>query len=170
MGRLDKLKGLKGLKDRVGELVHAAVSDRGDPSPPAEAAAARTASGAATVIGLFARDMDADIALNNLTEADFAAETISVLTADPTRTSALTDVPGPLAAVPLDQLPATLTALGLAAGEADAYGARVAAGAVFLAIAAPAGAEAAATAMLTDQHAAAVRILTGTPSSEEGVG
>ncbi len=119
----------------------------------------------ATVIGLFARASDAEIALNNLNEAEYEPSTISVITSDPSRTHTLTDVQGALSQVPVEQLPARLTALGLPAAESGGYGERVAAGAILIAVAAPPGSEEAAAEILSDQKAEMIRTLPGDPTT-----
>jgi hypothetical protein len=117
------------------------------------------------VIGLFADESDAEIALNNLDEAGYEPATISVVTNEAKRTHTLTDVQGALSQVSADQLPSRLVALGLPTAESTSYGQRVAAGAVFFAIAAPAGSEDAAKEILSDQKAELVRALPGTMST-----
>jgi hypothetical protein len=117
------------------------------------------------VIGVFADASDAEIALNNLDEAGYEPSTISAITNEVKRTHSLTDVQGALSQVSVDQLPARLVALGLPAAESTSYGQRVAAGAVLLAIAAPAGSEDAAKEILTDQKAEMAQALPGTTSA-----
>ncbi len=114
-----------------------------------------------TVIGLFARDTDAEIALSNLDEAGYEPATISVVSNDSARTHALADDAGPLSGVASSQLAARLVALGLPAEDSDVYGGRVNAGSVLLAVAAPDGSEQAAMEILGDQKAELVRVLGG---------
>ena len=116
---------------------------------------------AATVIGLFAHDTDAEMALNNLDEAGYEPATISVVGNDSARTRALANDGGPLAGVASGQLAARLTALGLPATDSHVYGGRVIAGQVLLAVAAPDGSEQAAAEILGDQKAELVRVLSG---------
>jgi hypothetical protein len=112
-----------------------------------------------TIIGLFTRASDAEIALNNLDEAGYEPSTVSVVTADAARTRALTDAHGPLSQVAAGQLAARLVALGLSAADSGVYGQRTAAGQIFVAVEAPDGSENDAMEILTDQKAELVRSL-----------
>ncbi len=147
-----------GVRDRLVARIRSVVGGTTKGSGP-------PAGHAATVAGVFDRVSDAEIALNNLDEAEYPPDSISVLTDDPRRTHLLTDVRGPLSGVALDQLPTRLRALGASPAEAEGYRAAIAAGAVFVAVAAPAGSEDSAAEILTDQQAARVRVLR---SSREG--
>lgn len=114
-----------------------------------------------TVIGLFAGASEAEIALNNLAEADYDSSTISVVSADAARAQALSNAQGPLSRVAADRLPTRLEALGLSAQESATYGQRLASGAVFVAVEAPDGSENDAMEILTDQKAELVHCLPG---------
>jgi hypothetical protein len=113
------------------------------------------------VIGLFAGASDAEIALNNLAEAGYDESMVSVVTNSASRTQKLTAARGELSQVAIDRLPARLAALGLPAADAQSCGARVAAGAILIAVAAPDGSEDAAAEILGDQKAELVRRLPG---------
>jgi len=113
----------------------------------------------AIVIGLFASDSDADIALNNLAEAEFAASSISVLTSDRARTAALTDAKGPWSALSLPELATRLQALGVATADWMVYQDQIAGGACCIAVHTSDHAAAAAAEILVDQHAEQVRTL-----------
>ncbi len=109
------------------------------------------------VIGMFVQDSDADIALNNLAEADFASKDISIAAAVPARAAALSNSPGLWATLTPDQISARLQTLGLARPDAAAYAAAVSSGGMFIAISASGTSAAAAQEMLSDQHATLVR-------------
>jgi hypothetical protein len=112
-----------------------------------------------TVIGLFGDASDAEIALNNLAEADYDSSTISVVTSGGARSRRLSDASGPLSLVGANQLPARLGALGLSEQDSGIYAERLAAGAVFIAVEAPDGSEDDAMKILASQKGELVHCL-----------
>src|SRR5690242_18653624 len=86
------------------------------------------------VIGLFARAEDAEILLNNLAEADFAADHISAIAVDPKTVQQLTDVRGPLSGLSPDQLVDRLQGMGMMAEDAQIYRARLQSGDTCIAV------------------------------------
>lgn len=113
------------------------------------------------VIGLFAAVDDAEGALDNLDEADFGGDSVSVVAADPHVAVALSDAPGPLGRIGPPELLARLLDLGLAPAQHQAYTDGLQAGAICLVLFAPPGSEQSAAEILTDQKASHVQILYG---------
>jgi len=113
---------------------------------------------AVLVIGLLPNLDVASLCLTNLAEADFAANDVSIVTENPKDAVLIGNVGGPLAGVNAGNLTARLAGYGLPSEVAAAYRKGVASGKVFVAIATPDAAEAAAE-MLGDSRADAVRIL-----------
>lgn len=111
------------------------------------------------VIGLLPTDSDAEIALNNLAEAEFKPSSISVATSDPRRTAALTDTPGALGKLAPDQAAARLQALGAAAEDCQRWQAGLAGGGVLVTVVTPPDAAAAAEEILANQKATQTRAL-----------
>ncbi|HZQ36220.1 MAG TPA: hypothetical protein VFD32_09825 [Dehalococcoidia bacterium] len=113
--------------------------------------------GAVYVIGLLPNDSDAEIALNNLAEADFAARQISVLTTDPLRTAALTDTPGSWGQQTPDAAVERMRSLGVAEADRAAFRSGLDGGGVLIVIRTRRDTAAAAEEMLRDQQASLVR-------------
>jgi hypothetical protein len=113
------------------------------------------------VTGLFAAADDAEGALDNLDEADFGSDSVSVVAADPHAAAALSDAPGPLGRIGPEELLAHLAHLGLAPAQYQTYADALAKGAVCLVVFAPTGSEQSAAEILADQKASHVQILFG---------
>ncbi|GEM_PF-1844399 len=111
------------------------------------------------VIGLLPNDGDADIALNNLAEADFSPQQISVLTTDPLRTAALTDTPGDWGRQTPDAALERMRVLGVTDADRETYRSGLAAGGVLIVIRTTSDTANAAQALLSDQQASLVRVL-----------
>ncbi|HUX86445.1 MAG TPA: hypothetical protein VMW65_05540 [Chloroflexota bacterium] len=112
---------------------------------------------AVLVIGLLPSLDRASLCLTNLAEADFDAANISIVTESPDDAARIGNVGGPLAGANVENLAARLAGLGLPAEAAALYQQGVVSGKVFIAIATPDAADAAAE-MLGDSRADAVRI------------
>lgn len=111
------------------------------------------------VVGLFARDSDAEIALNNLDEAEFPARSISLLASDPARAAVLTLVKGPWSGVAPAALATRLQRAGMAREDCQAFIARIDGGAAGIAVRVSRDTAAVAAEILTDQKADAVQTL-----------
>ncbi|HLZ71862.1 MAG TPA: hypothetical protein VKV26_18315 [Dehalococcoidia bacterium] len=109
------------------------------------------------VIGLLPNDSDADIALNNLAEADFASRQISVLTSDPLRTAALTDTPGDWGQLTPAAAVERMRTLGVADADRQTVTTGLSNGGVLIVIRAANASTTAAQEMLADQKATLVR-------------
>lgn len=112
---------------------------------------------AVLVIGLLPGDSDAEIALNNLAEADFAARQVSVLTGDPLRTAALTDTPGEWGQQTPNAAIERMRALGVAEADREAFHTGLDAGGVLIVVRTSRDTAAAAGELLSDQKATLVR-------------
>jgi len=107
------------------------------------------------VIGLLRNPSDASACLDNLYEAEFRPEDISLVMKTSEAVEEIADVSGPLNKLPVDELPARLAGLGLAPAAAALYRLGVEKGGVFIAITSADGEEAAEE-MLHDHRAEAV--------------
>ena len=110
------------------------------------------------VIGLFRTPTAAALCLDNLYEADFGPQDISLVMKTKAEVEEIADVSGPWNCLPVAELPARLIGLGLSPPAADQYGEGVLKGGVFIAISAPVG-EAAAAEMLKDHGAQDIRLV-----------
>ncbi len=113
------------------------------------------------VTGLFADTSDAEGALDNLDEADFGAESVSVVAADPHAAATLSDAPGPLGRIGPPELLAHLLQLGLGSAQFQVYADALKQGAICLVLFAPPGSEQSAAEIMTDQKASHVQVLYG---------
>ena len=113
------------------------------------------------VVGLFAAASDAELALDNLDEAEYEAAGISVAAADPAQARLLARVAGPLSGLSPGQFVARLSALGLSAVDAAAYAAGISSGGIAVTVTTPAGTEVAAGEILRDQRAQQIATLRG---------
>jgi hypothetical protein len=108
------------------------------------------------VIGLFQSAADAAMCLDNLAEADFGPQTVSLIMKTRQDVEAIANVSGPWTGLSVDKLPTKLVSLGLSTQSAAEYEQGVLAGGVFIAISAG-EAEDAAAEMLSDARARAIR-------------
>jgi len=108
------------------------------------------------VIGLFQSAADAALCLDNLAEADFGPQTVSLVMKTRQEVEAIADVSGPWSDLSVDKLPAKLVGFGLSPEDVAEYEQGVLAGGVFIAISAG-EAEDAAAEMLRDARARAIR-------------
>lgn len=113
------------------------------------------------VTGLFATASDAEMALDNLDEAGFGADSVSVVARDPHVVATLTDAPGPLGRIAPEELVVRLGQAGMEQEVRAAYADALAQGAVCLVVFAPAGSEKSAAEILADQNANRVQVLRG---------
>lgn len=111
------------------------------------------------VAGLFAHTSDAELALDNLDEAEYAAAGISVVAQDPAQAKQLVRVAGPLSGLSPDQFVQRLEALGMSAADTAAYRAGLASGGIAVTVTAPPGSEEDAAGILRDQKAQRVSTL-----------
>jgi hypothetical protein len=115
------------------------------------------AGDAVLVIGLLPNDSDAEIALNNLAEADYATRQISVLTTDPLRTAALTDTPGEWGQQTPDAAIERMRPLGVTEADREAFRTGLSGGGVLIVVRTSRDTAAAAAELLRDQKASLVR-------------
>jgi hypothetical protein len=104
------------------------------------------------VIGLFGNPNHVSVCLSNLREADFPAEEISVVTANPAQAATLARVSGALQGLSPSDLAKALVERGVPADVADRYGRAIESGAILIAVSSPEAADAAAE-MLHDHGA-----------------
>jgi hypothetical protein len=109
------------------------------------------------VIGVLPDAAMIDTLLNNLAEADFDLDDVSVLMNDTVQRATIADDAGPLKGVALTGLADHLTRAGLARREAGRYADAVRSGKVLIVINTSTDAEAAAHEMLRDHSAQHVK-------------
>jgi hypothetical protein len=114
------------------------------------------------VIGLFPSPTEAALCLDNLAEADFGPNVISLVMSHRADVAKLADSAGPLNAISVEDLPAALGRLGLSPKDAQSYRDGVLAGQVFIAVTAG-GAASTVEEMLRDAGAVQVRVLREVP-------
>ena len=111
------------------------------------------------VLGLFQNVIDAEIALNNLSEADFNSQDISVIMEDIQAVKRIADVSGALTGT-LDQNETQrLQKLGFTQGEVDNFQASLKVGGVIISIKAGPDSDKAAQEILADQKAQNIKVI-----------
>jgi hypothetical protein len=116
------------------------------------------------IIGLLPDVITTETFLNNLAEAEFNLQTVSVIRRDMESHAAGGAEAGPLQDTTLAELADRLTLAGLAPLEAQFYVKAIQQGAVFVAMAVPKSIEAVAREMLQDHEAQSIR---GVPDHAE---
>lgn len=111
------------------------------------------------VIGLIANSSTTESLLNNLSEAEFELSDVSVIMRDPKARDVIADDAGPFKGVLAADLPARLALAKVSPQDAKAFGDKVIAGKVFVAIAAAKASEGAAAEMLKDVQAELIKIV-----------
>ncbi len=111
------------------------------------------------VFGLLPTDSDAEIALNNLAEADYATRQISVLTSDPLRTAALTDTPGSWGRQTPDAAAERMRALGMVDADREAFRSGLNGGGVLIVVRTSRDTADSAAELLRDQKATLVKLV-----------
>src|ERR1700752_97001 len=86
------------------------------------------------IIGIFTQVDDAEICLNNLVEADFQSNNISVVMKTPEEAKKISDTSGEFTGSSVDELVDRLTKLGLPKKNAKRYKDIIEAGGVFIAV------------------------------------
>ena len=111
------------------------------------------------VIGILATSSSAETLLNNLAEADFKRNTISVIIKDQKIRDAIASDTGPFKGLALGDLAKKLVQVGLPSQDVQTCGNAVAQGKVLIAIATPSGSENAAVEMFKDSSAEFIRVV-----------
>jgi uncharacterized protein YajQ (UPF0234 family) len=105
------------------------------------------------IIGIFTQVDDAEICLNNLAEADFQPQNISVVMKDPEEVEKISDTSGELNKLSVDELIDRLIKLGLPKKNAKRFKDMIEAGGVFISVStANANEEKAVKEILKDQN------------------
>ena len=86
------------------------------------------------IIGIFTQVDDAEIALNNLAEADFQSSNISVVMKTPEEAKKISDTSGEFTGLSVDKLVNKLIELGLPQKNGKRYRDLIEAGGVFIAV------------------------------------
>lgn len=111
------------------------------------------------ILGLFQNAIDAEIALNNLAEADFNSPDISVIMDNTSAVKKIADESGVLSGKLDQKKTAELRKLGLSQPDIDSFQAGVSQGGVIIIIAANADSEAAGKEILADQKAKIIKVI-----------
>ena len=110
------------------------------------------------VIGIVSKSSAVETLLNNLSEADFDLNDVSVMMRDSQARDAIAKDAGPFKGLALADLADRLVHLGLSKPDAQKYTDAVVQGKVFVAIATPRESEHAAAEMLQDAYAELIKV------------
>ncbi len=111
------------------------------------------------VIGILAKSSTTETLLNNLAEADFDRNSISVIMKDQKLRDTIANDAGPFKGLAVNNLASALAQAGLSKQDVQTCSDAVAQGKVLIAIAAPHESEAAATEMLHDSSAEFIKVV-----------